>query len=114
MGFKAARRTYVLEFEAGTFMEGAEITIRSTPVATLVRLQDYKLLEWADELAKHIVKWNLEDADGKTIKITAEDILANLEEPIITAIVMHWVQAAKGLTAPLDPPSSDGNQSQEE
>lgn len=108
MGFRL-NRTYVLHFEGA--MAGAEIKLRSTSVATVMRLrQSTDVPEIVGMLAEHVVEWNLEDEKGEPLPITADAILNDLEESVVAAIVREWFKAAVGVTAPLDGPSTSGEQ----
>jgi len=108
MGFRL-NRSYTLLFE-GSVLEGLEINIRATSVATVMEIREHfddpKLL--ADLLAQHVTHWNWEDEDGLAVPVAAESFLA-LEEPVMAAIIKEWYRAATGVTAPLDVESSDGS-----
>lgn len=104
MGFRL-NRTYVLEFEGA--MAGAEIRIRSTSIATMLRLREVTDLdELAGMLAEHVVDWNFEDENGGPLPATKEAILANLEGVELGRIGAEWYKAAAGITAPLEDPAS--------
>ncbi len=110
MGFNLGR-TYVLEFEEGTYLAGAEIRIRSTPISVVMQLEDgLTVQDQAKLLAEYVESWNLEVA-GDALLISAEAILATMEYPVIKKIVREWYRAAVGISAPLDPPSGDGQPS---
>jgi hypothetical protein len=106
MGFKLPERTYVLHFEEGTYLDGAEIKFRATPVGALVKISQAKgFKDLAKFLPEYLISWNLEDAEGNPIPATEEGIIEHLEEAVLAAIVHEWVMAAKGVTAPLNPAS---------
>lgn len=114
MGFRLDR-TYVLEFEGA--MAGAYIKIKSTPVGVALQLRSSSTTDGRgvlELLAQYVSDWNLEDADGAPLPITVEAIEANLEVPVIAAIVGEWYKAALGVTAPLDPPGADGTLTDED
>lgn len=112
MGFRL-NRTYVLKFEGA--MEGAEIRIKSTPVSVVLQcMQQVPHAELAELMTQYIESWNLEDANGDVIKIEPESILQNLEEVVMRKILLEWMRAARGISAPLDDPSTSGGQSPEE
>jgi hypothetical protein len=114
MGFRLNQRTYLLKFEDSA-MEGAEIRLRSTPISTLLRLgETVPYAELVELLCEYVLDWNLEDSKGEPLKVEVEAILDNIEEVMLTRIVREWYRAAKGITAPLDPPSTDGEQFKEE
>lgn len=108
MGKRLERRTYVLEFGAGTYLDGAEIRIRSTPIDVVEQLEELRYIDAIPLFLEYLEDWNLEDANGEPIKRTEEAVRAALELPVLKLIVSHWINAAVGVTAPLDPPSGDG------
>lgn len=113
MGFKLGR-VYVLEFE-GTDMEGAIVKVRSPTIATL---DDLLLRERGEEqwqiMLDHLVEWNLETEDGEPVPATVEGMKAHMEPGVPMIITREWYRAARGITAPLDRRSGDGQPSPEE
>lgn len=111
MGFRL-NRTYALEFKGD--LEGFEVKLRSTSIAVVFEVQQaVELKRLAELLAEHIVSWNYEDAEGKPLEPTVDNLLG-LEEVVLVAIAREWVRAARGVTAPLDDGSTSGNEFQEE
>lgn len=111
MGFRL-NRTYALTFEGD--LKGAEVHMRSTAVATVMKVRSgLDLPDLADQLAQHVERWNLDTREGTPLPIDAGAILAELEQPVIIAICRAWLQAATGVTAPLDDGSTSGEQSPE-
>lgn len=108
MGKRLEPRTYVLEFEDGSYLDGAEIRIRSTPISVVEQLETANYRDSLPLLLEYLDSWNLEDATGEPVKHTEEAVLAALEWPVLAMIVKEWWRAALGVTAPLDPPSSNG------
>lgn len=112
MGFQLGR-TYVLLFE-GSGIEGAEVKLRATSIGTVLRFRQKRSWdEMVQDLVDHLVSWNLE-VEGVPLKPVVEDVLASVEEPVLTLIIEEWMKAARGVTAPLAPPSSDGERFPEE
>lgn len=108
MGFRLDR-TYVLQFEGA--MEGAYIKLRATPIGTVMKLRggdSASNTELVELLAEYVLDWNFEDADGEPLPVTAEAMLAELEQVVIVKVITEWYKAAVGVTAPLDPPGADG------
>ena len=92
-------------------MAGAYVKIKSTPVGVAMQLRVSSATDSRGIialLAEYIMEWNFEDVAGAPLPITTEAIEANLEAPVISAIVTEWYKAALGITAPLDPPGADG------
>lgn len=111
MGKRLERRTYVLHFEEGTYLEGAEIRIRSTPISVVDELDELKFSESVPLFLNYLESWNLEDADGEPVRLTEHAIREALELSVLKEIITEWIKAAIGVTAPLDPPSSNGQES---
>ena len=109
MGFKVGR-TFTLEFY-GTDLAGAIVKMRSCSIGTIQELKNPEngLDEELQIIADHIIEWNLEDENGP-IPATVEG-LKQLEIPVRDLIYVEWQKATKGITAPLDHRSSDGEKS---
>lgn len=109
MGFKLGR-TYRLVFEGG--MAGAEVVFKATPVGVVMQVQGGLGIEPMSELiAEYVQEWNLETAAGEPLPVTAAAIRKHMEEAVMVKIVREWMKAARGVTAPLDGPSTSGEQS---
>jgi len=99
MGFRLDR-SYALEFEGA--LAGAEVVIKGTTVATVLKIRDTDdLRELAELLAAHLIDWNFEDEKGDPVPMTVDGILT-LEQPILVRICREWLKAASGITAPLE------------
>lgn len=112
-GFRLSRQ-FLLEFEGE--LRGFEVLMKSAPIGTFmgVRENGAEDGEYVQLLVDHVIEWNYDDADGKTVPIERDAILANLEVPVLKAIFQAWYKAATGVTAPLDLTSDSGEQSEEE
>lgn len=105
MGFKLGR-TYKLVFEGD--MAGAEVVLKATSIATVMKVRESDAAELADLLAEHVISWNLETAEGEPLPATGEAIREHMEEAVLAVIVRHWFKAAVGVSAPLDDGSTSG------
>jgi hypothetical protein len=112
MGF-AIDRSYQLSFE-GQFLDGCEIHIRATSIAAILELEKdtTKRESVAKLLSEHLISWDLE-MNGEPIPATYDGILM-LEEVVMASITGAWYKAARGVSAPLEKPSTDGEDSEEE
>lgn len=113
-GFQIGRQ-FSLEF-AGTDAEGAVVKMRSASIATIIELtegEDLTAVEEIEIMARHLIEWNLEDADGAPLPATAAGVL-QLEVPFKSLILAEWMKATRGITAPFDRRSDDGGQSPQE
>jgi hypothetical protein len=103
MGFRLDR-TYALRWDEGD-LEGLEIDIRSTSVATMREVRELRLSHDEDRLAAilvdRIARWNLEDSEGETLPISVESLLSQ-EGVLLAEIARQWYLAATGVSAPLD------------
>ena len=66
-----------------------------------------RLQDLAEILAKHLVRWNLRDKRKRLVPLTAAGILSQPER-LILALVAGYVQALRGVPAPLGRGSNDG------
>jgi hypothetical protein len=112
MGFRLGR-TYVLEFDAGTYLAGAVIRLRSASIETVEALAEMQFSAALPVLIAHVESWNLEDADGNPLPLEEEAVRANMEVAVRNALIREWYRAAVGASAPLDQPSSNGTLSPE-
>jgi hypothetical protein len=111
MGFRLSR-VYALRFEGA--LEGLEVDIKATSVGTVLEMRGAENdRAMAELLAAHILRWNYENEAGEPLEPTVDNLLA-LEAVVFARIVREWHRAASGVTSPLDPPSTDGEQSQEQ
>lgn len=111
MGF-VVNRNVTLQFEG--YMQGAEVTLRAASVQTMLLLREMSVQEAVPALVQHLVRWNLEYEDGSEalpVPMTEEGVLEHLEQPMLAKIIGEWYLVATGASAPLDPPSSDGQPS---
>jgi hypothetical protein len=108
MGFKVGR-TFELAFE-GTDLDGAKVTLRSASIGTNLELGTCSVERECEILAEHLISWNLEEEDGKPLPATLEGVTL-LEVAVKNLILREWLKATRGVTAPLDKRSPDGEQS---
>jgi hypothetical protein len=102
MGYRKESTLYRLKFEK---YDGLTVDVKSMSVGDLMDLsssatsvesledikasvdQSNKLLE---VFAKHLVRWNLEDEDGKTVPASLEGIRSQ-EMPFVLDIIINWM-----------------------
>lgn len=118
MGYKRRIRTMVLKFADPEF-DGFEVTVKSLPVRDYLRLAS--LAEEAegdgtgatavkamlDLLAKAVVRWNLEDEDGKPIR-PSRKALDDLELDFVMSVIASWMEAMGGVDDGLGKDSPSG------
>lgn len=112
MGF-IVNRTVSLEFEG--YMAGAEVKLRAAAVGAMLALREMTAVQAVPLLIEHLIEWNLEYEDGdgavQPVPLTEDGVLEHLERDMLYKIVQQWFNVATGASAPLDPPSGDGQPS---
>jgi len=124
MGFVPPENAYKLIFQDAD-MAGLEVTARGLNTGQFLDFQAAQLAraaggdkakgatEWMLQmLADAMVSWNVETKHGERVPTTM-DGLRTLELDFNMAIIDAWMDALKGVPAPLSPTSSDGRPSLE-
>lgn len=122
MGYRRVKPVYVLKFEDPELAE-LEVRAKGASVGQLMKLmdlarfavgghkftaEDFKDLGGLFELfASKLISWNLEDEDGTPIPATV-DGLNDQDMDFALDLVLAWVSAVIGVSAPLGQPSTDG------
>lgn len=109
MGFRVGR-VFELDFgeEGETGLAGAMVKIRSCSVEALEEFTTTDdEVRGAEILAEHLIEWNLEDFEGKPVPMTAAG-LRSLDPPAARLIVIEWLRAVRGVSAPFDRRSASG------
>lgn len=115
MGYRYEPPAYRLRFEDHP---GLEITARSVSISEYLQVtsladqmtsnpgkeQIAELFGW---FAQRLVAWNLEDGDGKPLPAAVASLMS-LDLPFAVKIVLSWVQAVAGVSAPLPNASRSG------
>jgi hypothetical protein len=109
MGFRVGR-VFVLDFgrEGETGLAGATVKMRSCSVEALEEFTTTDdEVRGAEILAAHLIEWDLEHHDGTPIPATAAG-LRSLDPPAARLIVIEWLRAVRGISAPFDRRSASG------
>jgi len=119
---------FTLETEYRLFFEdddlaGLEVTMSSMTILEVLAFDETrfqsadtvdelrtKYQAIADQLGEHLISWNLEDRSGLPVPADAKGILSQPER-LITVIINAYVQALRGVPAPLELPSDGGQPS---
>ena len=115
MGYRREPTIYHLTFTA---YPGLEVDAKSVSVDEYLKVaalademqarpdekQVQELFAW---FAKRLVRWNLEDEDGKPVPPTVKGLMSQ-ELPFVMSIVMAWVNKVVGVPAPLRNASGAG------
>lgn len=117
MGFRKPVNKIKLTFTGE--LEGLEVNVKSPTIKTALFMQSLEKMEddkgvpaMAKSLTEHILDWNLEDDNGKAIKIT-ENELTNLPLDMFQALLEKWITATVGVPAPLEGSSDSTSRSLE-
>jgi hypothetical protein len=112
VGFKPPRKIYTLDF-TGTEYDGAHVRMRGTTFGEQVHLEDLRASEdpnsgreLFDALTELLIDWDIEDDNGP-VPATLDGVHA---QPFgfVVAIMNAFQTAATGVSAPLEPSSTDG------
>lgn len=117
MGFKPKQKTYTLAFD-GTEYEGMEIVTRGLTTGEYLEISNLQqasdeesMRAIADYFVQHIVSWNVEEDDDTPSTITTAKLLS-FDLPMVEAMVAAWMEAAGGVSAPLDESLNSGGTSE--
>lgn len=105
------RRTINLEFEGG--MAGTEVKLKAASIDIMLALRTISIQDAVPLLAEHLISWNIENNDNEIVPFDEKKICAEVEPQMIRIITSEWYKVAVGISAPLDPPSEDGQASQD-
>lgn len=119
MGYKPKRKIYTLDF-TGTDYEGLQVSIRGLNTGQYIDLFAAKTEAEAggeandllEMMAHRLVSWNVEDDDDQPVPATYDGIKTQ-DLDLNLAIVNAWTTAMAGVSAPLEPSSTDGESSLE-
>lgn len=89
-------------------MAGVEVRLLAASVDTMIVLREASVRDAIPLLAEHLLSWNLTDQNKDIIAFEAKAITRDIEPEIIRQIIGEWYKVAVGISAPLDPPSNDG------
>jgi len=116
MGFKVKHKEIVIKFDDEEY-EGLEIVARAPTVREALEAE--KLSKISGEptakdldkifayVAKFILRWNIEDDEGKALPINAAAFI-DFPTEFAWAIVSGFTQGSSGVSAPLDNSSLNG------
>ena len=116
MGYRPKQKIYTLEFEDPEF-EGLEVRIRGLNTGQVMDIDaarasgsEAAIVTMLKLMADRLVDWNVEDDDGKPVPTTFEGV-RSLDVDFNWAVIDAWQNAAAGVKAPLDEPSTSGEPS---
>lgn len=120
MGSRRNPTLYKLRFGEDTEYADLEMTMRSVTIGEMARFRGMgssdseaeaqdKLL---DLIASRLLEWNREEEDGTPVPATREG-LEGEEIEFLYVVISKWNEAIRGVAAPLESSSPDGETSPE-
>jgi hypothetical protein len=118
-GFRLEPKQYNLVFEDPA-LDGLQVQLTGMSLGQALEFDTLRLAPWAgvednakrarataETIAAHLVGWNLVEQDGSPTPLTADGLLSH-DGDVQRAIVTAYVQAVRGVPAPLDSESTPG------
>lgn len=116
-GYRAKIKRHEIKLD-GPY-EGLEAVLRGLTLGEFMNLMgigEVDLSAVSDQLramANALISWNLETEDGTPVPATAESVYAQ-DQDMMLRLASAWLSAVKGISVPLEQPSTDGDRSLEE
>jgi len=112
MGYRPKQKIYTLDFEDPEF-EGLEVRIRGLTTGQVMDIDaaradggDAAIVAMLQLMAERLVEWNVDHpVTGEPVPTTFEGV-RSLDVDFNWAIIDAWQNAAAGVRAPLDEPST--------
>lgn len=83
--------------------------LNSTVLRMLASDDRTSINDLAGLIRSHALEWNLLDQAGSQVELTLNNLIG--QDPLLLdAITRAWLNASTGVSAPLSPPSADGEQ----
>ena len=103
MGYKAKRKTVLLQFEPGHDLYGLEVRLRGMNIGEYLAFTGYDggdgetVAGLIARFGAHLVAWSLEDEDtGEPIPATPEAVLEQ-DHDLVLSLANAWVEALSGV-----------------
>ncbi|MER6235959.1 hypothetical protein ABT185_07765 [Streptomyces clavifer] len=118
-GYRHKAKRINVRFEAPHEYAGFEATLRGQHLGGFLNLMGIGEVDMSNigdqlrEMGRALISWNLEDEDtGIPVPVTPEAVMAQ-DQDLMFALATAWVDALKGVPAPLETSSTDGQPSLE-
>lgn len=115
-GYRHKKKRITVKFEEPHQYAGFEAVLRGKSLGEFLALQGIgevdksSLADQLQSMAESLISWNLEDEDtGEAIPPTPEAVYA-ADQDLMLAVGTAWFDALRGISAPLELPSTDGQQ----
>lgn len=114
MGYQHKRKKINVSFAEPHEFAGFEATLRGQHLGgflNLLGIGEVDLSNLGDQLKEmgtSLISWNLEDEDTQEpVPVTPEAVMAQ-DQDLMIALATAWLDALRGLPAPLEQSSTDG------
>lgn len=118
-GYKHKAKKINVRFEEPHEYAGFEATLRGQHLGgflNLIGIGEVDMSSLGDqlrEMGRALISWNLEDEEtGEPVPATPEAAMAQ-DQDLMIALAAAWLDGLKGVSAPLEPSSTDGQPSLE-
>ncbi|SCK20062.1 hypothetical protein YUYDRAFT_02077 [Streptomyces sp. ScaeMP-e48] len=118
MGYRHKQKRIEIRFEEPSPFAGFEATLRGKTLGEFLNLQGIgevdksSLFEQLREMSQSLLTWNLEDENGDPVPVSPEAVFEQ-DQDLMIALATAWMQGLAGVSAPLEPSSTDGQPSLE-
>lgn len=118
MGYRHKPKRINVRFDEPHEFAGFEAVLRGKSLAGFLDLQGIGEVDKSNlgdqlrEMSQSLISWNLEDEDGTPVPITPETVMAQ-DQDLMIALATAWMDGLAGVSAPLEPNSTDGPPSPE-
>lgn len=113
------RSTLKLEFQDPQF-EGLEVRATRLSIGDSLLIdrfndeQTEELLEQViDVLGERLISWNYDDVNGMPVEPSPKGVRAHVDSAFLRELIVQMKAASRGVPAPLETPSTDGETTQE-
>ncbi|GGU13294.1 hypothetical protein [Streptomyces violascens] len=112
MGFQFKAPRINLAFEPDHDYHGLEVTLRKLNLQEFLDIngigdvEDMHAGHQLRTMGEKLLSWNLEDEDGQPVPATVDGVLRQ-DKDLMIAICSAWLDALRGVSAPLEQSSPD-------
>ncbi|WP_097865958.1 hypothetical protein [Streptomyces sp. rh34] len=117
-GYRHKAKKITVKFEEPHEYAGFEAVLRGKTLGEFLNLQGIgevdksSLFEQLREMSQSLLSWNLEDETGAPVPVTPAAVFEQ-DQDLMLALATAWMNGLAGVSAPLEPSSTDGQPSLE-
>lgn len=119
MGYQHKRKRIAVRFEEPHEYAGFEAVLRGQHLGGFLNLLGIGEVDMSNlgdqlkEMGRALISWNLEDEDtGAPVPVAPEAVMAQ-DQDLMIALAKGWIDGLRGIPAPLEQSSTDGQPSLE-